>query len=66
MDTHQQNTSVYEPENPTASSSELFNGRTPLEEALNKLRTRLLDLSTRNLERDKYSSTSGKERTAAT
>lgn len=47
MEQNQQE-SPYESESPDKSTSELFTGKVPLVEALNKLRTRLLDLSSRN------------------
>jgi hypothetical protein len=39
---------LYEAENPQKIVGELFSGRLTLEEALQSLRTRLLDLSSRN------------------
>lgn len=43
-----QHANPYDPGSPDKTPSELFNGKLPLVEALNKLRTRLLDLSARN------------------
>ena len=43
-----QQANPYDSESADKSPSELFTGKLPLAEALNKLRTRLLDLSARN------------------
>lgn len=48
MDNNDSNNGIYEAEGPHASMDELFTGNLPLEQALQKLRTRLLDLSSRN------------------
>src|SRR5688572_5088425 len=48
MEQQNQQDNAYDSESSDKSPSELFTGRLPVVEALNKLRTRLLDLSARN------------------